>query len=556
MAENFFSKTLRHHLSQTRAGLYGQFEHSFSFNTGPDQNPLLKIGPGESITFTGELSESGQVCTLIASNNLTSTSGAGFAAQSEVPDGREIVIPVTPRKGTANLEFSCPTVGGTALTVSYVTSGGGNVRRWDAHDENDMRIFTRNSFSNAFQMVSSEDAFFVAGDPAFPGGLRRASVAEFDSLTATLQWRGVNVGYVDEGAALHVAYDPLTDRVGMLIRAPFNFANKVVGFARGFDQGVSGEPDPLWETAISGDNQFTSPMGLEADKNGHFIATVRRNDDWVTPNSGTFANVFKIDADTGAIVATYDTGNTANSRGPVAVDPNSGNIAIVSTTSGVPQGGSGNANIVVLDSDLNYISQALVRWQDIGGSTRPIVIDVTWDHEGRLYVVSGDGLLARYTDSSLITRDVFKSLFTPQLPSSSLGVVGIGHDLVGNLMLNTGRGDFNNVHSIMSFDINCDFVSEYIVPGSTGGFSLSVERHGAGPGPDLGTFFTQELSQTPPGKRKAVAAVKYEAGNITGIFFNSVDVEFDHNKWLAVHSVHGSVDISASGPGWEYNSPL
>ncbi|GAG50657.1 unnamed protein product, partial [marine sediment metagenome] len=127
---------------------------------------------------------------------------------------------------------------------------------------------------------------------------------------------------------------------------------------------------------------------------------------------------------------------------------------------------------------------------------------------------------------------------------------------VGNLILNTGRADFNNVHSIMSFDINCDFVSEYIVPGSTGGFYLNVERHGGGPGPDLGTFFTQEFSQTPPGKRNSVAAVKYAAGNITGIFFNSVDVEFDHSKWTAEHSVQGPVPIGVSVPGWEYNSPL
>ncbi|MEK0339923.1 MAG: hypothetical protein QQN46_06860 [Nitrosopumilus sp.] len=553
MATNDFKQLLQHHLNQTRAGLYGQFEHAFNFNEGADQDALMKIGPGQSITFSGELTD-GQPCSLIASNNLTSTSGAGFAAQQVVPVGREIVIPVNPRKGTANLEFSCPTGGGTALTVSYITSG--SPARWDAHDENDLRIFTRNSLRRANSVVSSEDAFFVAGEPVFPEGLRRASVAEYDLATGSLQWRGVNVGYVDEGSALFVAYDPLKNRVGMLIRAGFGFANKVVGFARGFDQGVSGEPDPLWETAISGDNQFTSPMNLKADKNGHFIAVVTRNDDWVTPNSGTFANVFKINADTGVIVATYDTGNVANSRGPCAVDPNTGNIAIASNTSGVPQGGSGFANVVVVDSDLNYISQALVNWAAIGGRSRPAFMDVVWDNEGRLYVVSGMGVLARYTDSSLTTRDVFKSLFTPQLPNASLGVVGIGHDLVGNLIVNTGRSDFFNVHSIMSFDINCDFVSEYIVPGSTGGFSLNVERHDAGPGPDLGTLFTQELSQTPPGKRNAVGAVKYQAGNITGIFFNSVDVEFDHSKWTAVHSVNGPVPIGSLSPGWEYNSPL
>ena len=39
---NEFRQILQHHLNQTRAGLYGQFEHAFNFNTGPDQDALLK----------------------------------------------------------------------------------------------------------------------------------------------------------------------------------------------------------------------------------------------------------------------------------------------------------------------------------------------------------------------------------------------------------------------------------------------------------------------------------------------------------------------------------
>ncbi|MEK0340367.1 MAG: hypothetical protein QQN46_09165, partial [Nitrosopumilus sp.] len=145
MAENYFSKTLRHHLNQTRAGLYGQFEHAFNFNTGPDQNAALKIGPGESITFTGKLLESEQVCTLIATNNLTSTSGAGYAASSVVANSRTIVIPLKPKQGNATFEFSCPGADVMTEVVSHVFQDFGSFseHRWDAIDENNTRIFTK-----------------------------------------------------------------------------------------------------------------------------------------------------------------------------------------------------------------------------------------------------------------------------------------------------------------------------------------------------------------------------------------------------------------------------
>ena len=562
MATNDFKQLMQHHLNQTRAGLYGQFEHAFNFNEGADQDALMKIGPGQSITFSGELLD-GQPCTLIATNNLTSTSGAGFAAQSEVPDGREIVIPVTPRKGTANLEFSCPTGGGTSLTVSYVVQGS-TPYRWQAHDENDQVIFSRNSTAgNTFDIVTREDAFFICGQTlnGGPGFGRFAHIVEHDRATGSFQWRGTNVDYRTAGAGLLVAYDPLHDVVGMFTRSAIGagITTLVCGFVRGFDQGVSGEPDPLYETSVDGEVGKHRTFDFKADGNGHFLAIVVRNDDWVTPNSGTFANVFKIDALTGAIVATYNTGNLAGDTGKLAIDPNSGNIAICTSQDFYePDGGSGPSNVVVVDSDLNFISQDRLRWADVipGGSTRARANTPTWDEQGRLYVVSTQGLMVRYSDSSLATRDVVKSLFTPTLPDRSSGCTDVGHDLAGKLHVMTGGADFNNIQAIQRFDNDGNFISEFIVDGAVFGGNMEVARYGSGPGPDLGNLFTQEFSQTPPGKRNAVGAVKYQAGNITGIFFNSVDVQFDPSKWTAVHSVNGPVPILASSPGWEYNSPL
>ncbi|MEK0340343.1 MAG: hypothetical protein QQN46_09040, partial [Nitrosopumilus sp.] len=156
------------------------------------------------------------------------------------------------------------------------------------------------------------------------------------------------------------------------------------------------------------------------------------------------------------------------------------------------------------------------------------------------------------------TREVFKSLFTPMLSVSRFRshCSDVGHDQAGKFHLMTGGTEFNNIQSVMRFDNDGNFVDEKVISGGGRGGRLDVALHGAGPGPDLGTLFTQELSQTPPGKRNSVGAVKYQAGNITGIFFNSVDVQFDPSKWTAVHSVNGPVPILASSPGWEYNSPL
>ena len=557
MATNDFKQLMQHHLNQTRAGLYGQFEHAFNFNEGADQNAALKIGPGENITFSGELLD-GQQCTLIATNNLTSTSGAGFAAQGTAANDRIIVIPLKPKLGNATLEFSCQTAGALTEVVSHTISnkGSGLPDRWDAIDENSLRIFSKEG-SRCSDVVSSEAGdYYVAGGRVFAGD-GRGEMAAFDA-NGTFKWRGfLEVGDL----AVFVAYDEAssvvaTAQIGSGDPDGGRGVVKLVSYdaSLNVDQGDVGEPEPLYSTQVTGGFRPSALYDMKADGNGSFILAVRRNDNWVTPGSGTFANIFKIDAATGAIVATFDT-NSSTGQARIAACPVTGNIAIAPRSPSTPSGQS-SMNLLILDSDLNFVASDRIQWGALSGIATPSHVSVAFDETGRVFVVSTEGFMVRYTDSTLTVQDKAVSLFAPtQLPFGR-HTTDIGHNHNGNLIVASGGALFNNEQHVLRFDNDGILEFDYLMPSPArigGGIHV---RPASGPGPDLGGFFTQELSGTPPGRKPSVAAVKYAAGNITGIFFNSVEVEFDHSKWTAVHSVNGPVPIGSLSPGWEYNSPL
>ena len=549
MATNDFKQLLQHHLNQTRAGLYGQFEHAFNFNEGADQDALMKIGPGQSITFSGELLD-GQPCSLIASNNLTSTSGAGFAAQPEDVDGLIVTIPVTPKKGNATLEFSCPTAGGTTETVSYVTDTSvRNEDRWEAIDENNMVIFSKKTSgtSGSTTGIVRSDAgdYYVSGIDI---GVRKYDA---DGVLQFRGWAGAG-NYVS-----FVAYDPVHNVVAGYARTTRGSgATNVVGFnAAGPDQGDSGEPDALYQTFTSLEDGTgrRRAADFKADGNGFFIVAVIRNNGYAGA-AGTFATILKLDALTGDIVATYDT-NSGGGVIRIAIDPATGNIAIASINYAIPTGGSSNANVIVVDSDLNYISSVGLFWAEFTPFSGPFVCTPTFDAESRVYLLGAGGYMARY-NSSLTTREVEVSLFDPPFTTNGRFTLDMGHN-GDELIVFAGGPAFNNRGIVFRFDNDGNELSQYDVnlPASTIEMG-HVLVGGPVAGPDLGTVFTQERSKTPPGRIEAIAAVKYAAGNITGIFFNSVNVEFDHSKWTAVHSVNGPVPIGSLSPGWEYNSPL
>ncbi len=548
-----FRQILQHHLNQTRAGLYGQFEHGFNFNTGLDQNALLKIAPGESITFTGLLT-TGQECSLIATNNLSSSSGAGFAAQRSPANGRTIVIPVAPQDGNATLEFSCPTGSSQTEVVSHtIVDRFTNDDRFDAIDENLLRIFTQFS-PGSRDIVSSQAGDYYCCGGRIPVGDTTGETTVFDA-NGTFKWRVQIQDVVTLSNA--VAYDEGSEVLGNVqIEDSGRGTVKLVGYdaSLNVDQGGPTEPAALWETAVVR-NRFTAFYDCKADDNGSFIVAARRNDEW-DGAAGAFADIFKIDAVTGAILATFDKngGNFTFTR--LAVCPVTGNIAVAQSQTSTPSGHSA-MNILILDSDLNFVSSDLIPWGAISGTSAfGRFMMPTFDSTGRLFVLSPIGFMVRYTDSTLTVRDLEVELFPAlTLPDQSLG--DVGHNLNGHVIFSAGRSAFNDTSRIYHFDNDGVFVSEYIAPGPGGDLPGAVHvRPASGPGPDLGAFFTQERSLTPPGRQRSVAAVKYADGNITGIFFNSVNVEFVHNSWRAEHSVHGAVDISAVAPGWEYNSPL
>ena len=551
MAENFFRAALQHHLNQTRAGRYGQFEHSFNFNTGSNQDDLLKIGPGESITFSGELTN-GQVCSLIASNNLTDTSGAGYAAQPETVNGRIVTIPVTPKKGNATLEFSCPTSGGTSETVSYATlTSARNEDRWEAIDENNMVIFSQKAvgtLNSASDIVRS-----AAGDYYVTG--RETGVEKYD-INGVLQWTGTPV--LGDLSAL-VAYDPVHNVAAGYMRDSFGSgATKVVAFdAAGPDQGGGGlEPDALWTTFTSAATGPRRLFDFKADGNGFFIAAVIRNDQYDGPLTG-FANILKIDALTGEIVATYNTNNLfGNLR--LAIDAATGNIAIASSTQSTPSPlpPTDLADLIIIDSDLNYVSHVNIPWDSFTPYRFMSYVIPTFDSSSRVYGIGASGYMVRY-NSTLTTLEVSKSLFSPPLTTNGRHLGDAGHNLDGNIIVFAGGPEFADRGTVFRFNNDGVEVDQYDVEIPSATLTAGhVLVGGPVAGPDLGNLFTQERSLTPPGRTQAIAAVKYAAGNITGIFFNSVNVEFDHSKWSAFHSVNGPVDIGATAPGWEYNSPL
>ena len=549
-----FRQILQHHLNQTRAGLYGQFEHAFNFNTGPDQDSLLKIAPGESITFSGELTN-GQLCSFIASNNLASSSGAGFAAQRSPANGRTIVIPVAPQDGNATLEFSCPTGGGQTEVVSHtIVDRFTNDDRFDAIDQSLTRIFTQFS-PGSRDIVSSEAGDYYCAGGRIPVGDGTGETAVFDA-NGTFKYRIQIQDVVTLSVA--VEYDEGSEVIGNAqIEDSGRGTVKLVGYdaSLNVDQGGVSEPAALWETAVVR-NLFTAFYDVKVN-NGSFIVAARRNNEWDGAASA-FADIFKIDAVSGAIVETFDKNSGGFTFTKLAVCPVTGNIAVAQTQTTTPSGES-PMNVMILDSDLNFLYSDLVPWTSITGqSNNGRFVFPTFDSTGRLFLMSQTGFMVRWTDGTLAVRDLEVNLFAPRvLTAQSAGPIGdLGHNLNGNLIFSAGGPEFSDTSRIYHYDNDGVFVSEYIAPGPGGDLPGAVHvRPASGPGPDLGMFFTQEKSLTPPGRQRAVAAVKYANGNITGIFFNSVNVEFDHMKWTAEHSVNGPMVIDPLGD-WEYNSPL
>jgi hypothetical protein len=180
---------------------------------------------------------------------------------------------------------------------------------------------------------------------------------------------------------------------------------------------------------------------------------------------------------------------------------------------------------------------------------------VTSDASDNVYVVSTDGWGIKL-DTGLTTEAFSKRLTGALYTESVLDIGHTGGD-DGELITSGGGSFYGYDAAIERFDNNGDYISTYnVIDPSGDARQVHVLATAGGPGPNLGTCFTSELSSNPPGKVQAIATVKYVDGDVTSIFWNSCQtVEIDPTKWTAEHSVYGSFPVGLSGR-WQYNSPL
>ncbi len=573
-----FKETLQHHLNQTRAGLYGQFEHALNFNTGPDQDALMKIAPGQEMEFCGVLTGSEQPCCLIVRNLLTGPSGQGFHGQTDDPGSRTIIVGADPATGQAELEFSCPTSGGNGGgIVSYCVggrSGGSSFARYEAIDDTDAVIFragnTRN-FTARDISHSPEGDWYTSGD--YVGSPFFGDVGKFDS-NGDPDWRGRN----DAGRSRLVAHDSLNDKLGALGSAGVDTV-LVIYEGAGPDQGGFGEPAPLFTVVVAGGRAFNE-FDVVSDNNGFFYVATRSTDTYQGATPTVFRSIFKIDSATGVIVDSYNTARVTGGFTPIirlAVGP-AGEIVACQEFAfpGGPDGVGPDANVFRLDSSLSFVASDNIDWATLAGNRQRFVFP-TLNAAGEIYIVSGDSYGIRY-DNLLVSRQFSKFLITSPVPSGgSDNITNIGHNQSGKLMLFAAGQPFGFRAIIVRFDNDGVELASTPVDanGNTPGrfrpgglfnsppsssFSLlgsHVLPQTVAPlaGPDMGSLFTMESSSKPPGRIQAICAVKYVARDIVGVYFNSVDVDFDHASWTATHSVEGSAEIAHAGD-WEYNSPL
>jgi len=319
----------------------------------------------------------------------------------------------------------------------------------------------------------------------------------------------------------------------------------------------------VWFTVIGG-------TGVEedivSDGAGFFYVAGVRGDDADGGSVGVDKNIFKINALTGAIVARYDTGADFSGLGVRLAVDSSGDLLVTQKTPTVPEDGGAAANVFKLDSSLTLLARANIDWATkIGASASfgPRFVHVTTDSSDRVYVVTSNGFLVRLS-SDLSTEQVsmfLTGIGAPLGNANSFAInQNIGHDQANQLIVfcNVPRTSAQR-SVVLRYDNDGVLIRKFEVP--LPGQAMVGRGHvlpgaGGGPGPDIGTAFTSELSQNPPGRIQAIAAVKFDAGNIVSIFFNSVDVEFKPLEWTAVHSVQGPMTIAPHAPGWEYNSPL
>ncbi len=545
-----FRDTLKHHLAQTRAGLYGQFENSFNFEQGFDQDSKFKIGPGESITFSGKR-VGGEPLSLVATNNLTGPAGTGFIAQTTDPDSSTVVIGDPTDRGQVSLGFSAPSGGTGGLTVSMTVTPPilPALTRWEAYDVDDTLLLVKGSgvalFTAADIVRAPSGKWYTLSKKIF--GIRGTIVGQCNT-GGTFDWTVL----LDRGDEFPViAWDETAQRV-VVGSEDFRNATKV----RGYDPLTAGGAgsETFVTTVPGGSNRYEDMKAGRAAGAGfvYFVVSVGIGSD----------NVYKIDSLSGSIVATYDLGD---SRGRSQMTVNSvGQVIVTQPRATVPEDGGAAANTFLLDENLVLLNRQDVDWSELltGHRFGPGGVAVTTDGADNIYLIEHAGIGYKY-DASLTTvaSGWPKRVLARGAGSRPPSVMrDMGHDQASLLYIGAFGAEFGFDATIARFDNDGVFVSS---KKATSPSTAIIQMHllieaGGGPGPDLGACYTSETSQNPPGRIQAVAAVKYQAQNVTAIFFNSCaapELAIDPDSWTAVHSVGGAIPFGPNGQ-WDYHSPL
>ena len=550
-----FRDSLQHHLQQTRAGLYGQFEHAFNFEQGFDQDPKYKMAPGESITFTGKLL-SGPTVTLIATNRLTGAAGTGFVAQTSDPNSATVFVGSPQDKGQVELAFSAPSGGGAGSTSSITNFiGGGGTSRWEAYDAADVRIFSK-SHNTGGNFPGILDIIREAGDGDYYTVSRSSNGTTLQECNpgGTVNW-SLLVDSSNGGVQPHVAHDSASD----VVCVAFKSGNRVAT-VQGYDASLVGGPTTaLWSVDLPSDfNNISSVRDMKIGRaaSAGFV--------FVSVNSPfTGPTVHKIDTSNGTVVVSYNTAGRSATR--LAIN-SLGQVVVSGPANNTPETGPSasvfllDENLVRLNSQANGTGANDMDWTPAGVRfDRPLVVSVTVDAADNIYFVEGSGYMLKF-DPTLTTRTLSKRVVGVGTINNRTAatVFDIGHDQSSELIFASGGPFFGNDTFIERYDNNGDLIRRFQTPDpSQSPQQLHVLPSGAGgPGPDLGACFTSELSTRPPGRIASIAAVKYQAQNVTDIFFNSCQTEdVDKDGWSAVHSVHGDIPFGPDGQ-WDYHSPL
>lgn len=572
MAANDFREQLRHHLRQTRAGLFGQFEHAWNFSQGVERDPKFLIAPQQSITFSGKLTDEfdGTPVTLKVTNDLTGPSGEGFQCQTGDPLSGTIVVGASPSKGQATLEFDAPSdEGPEPPATSTLCYAAGNPtpgpRRWEAVQLDwsvaDPRIFQRNALiRRPAELHRSFAGNYFALDAAGSANIFPVHMLSFDANNI-LRWSYTG-DFQEQG--LGVQHDALNDVACFYGRiATGTDASRLVGIDDAA-AALSGDGNAAELWSITFGNRRL--MDIKANNNGHVYVLLQ------IPHNGK--DLFKINTLTGAIDASYLTAKTGNADGGrIAIGP-SGEVVTSSNRLITPDDGGSAlqlpSDIFKFDADLILVARRAIDWATVIGvfsRSRPVAVA----NDGTIYASHG----TVFTQPVLPDEPLIMFGFSSDLSSVLAGLgpmtvsaTGTCEEMVelnGELFLggsSASKSFPTGPAAIFRVDPVSALLTDTFFPAMTrirtmNGIEGSNIFLASSEG-NKATLFTQEPSSTPPGRIPCIAAVKYAAGNITDIYFNSVEVEFNVAEWSAEHSVEGDIPVgnSSATPQWEYHTPL